>query len=36
MEVLSGSKIIALAITDPDAGSDVANLKCTAVKSSCG
>merc|ERR1719171_1198116 len=30
--VLKGEKIICLAITEPTAGSDVANLKCTAVK----
>jgi len=33
---LSGEKIICLAVTEPSAGSDVANLKCTAVKSACG
>jgi len=31
-EVLSAKKVICLAITEPTAGSDVANLKCTAVK----
>ncbi|WP_020410686.1 acyl-CoA dehydrogenase family protein [Hahella ganghwensis] len=31
-EVLSGEKIAALAITEPDGGSDVANLKTRAVK----
>ena len=33
---LTGEKIICLAVTEPSAGSDVANLKCTAVKSACG
>jgi len=33
---LAGEKFICLAITEPSAGSDVANLKCTAVKSPCG
>jgi alkylation response protein AidB-like acyl-CoA dehydrogenase len=36
MEVLRGEKRICLAITDPDAGSDVAGLTCTAKKSPCG
>ena len=35
-EVISGRKKICLAITDPDFGSDVANITCRAVKSSCG
>jgi alkylation response protein AidB-like acyl-CoA dehydrogenase len=35
-EVLSGKKKICLSITEPYAGSDVANVKATAVKSSCG
>jgi alkylation response protein AidB-like acyl-CoA dehydrogenase len=34
-EVLSGQKRICLAITEPFAGSDVANLKCTAKLSDC-
>ena len=34
--VLSGEKIICLAVTEPTAGSDVANLKTTAKKSECG
>jgi alkylation response protein AidB-like acyl-CoA dehydrogenase len=34
--VLSGEKIICLAVTEPTAGSDVANLKTTATKSNCG
>jgi len=33
---LRGEKVICLAITEPSAGSDVANLKTTAVKSECG
>jgi alkylation response protein AidB-like acyl-CoA dehydrogenase len=33
---LEGEKIIALAITEPYAGSDVANIRCSAVKSECG
>ena len=33
---LRGDKIICLAVTEPSAGSDVANLKCTAVKSADG
>lgn len=36
MACLKGEKRIVLAITDPDAGSDVAGLTCTAVKSPCG
>eukprot|EP00240_Pyramimonas_obovata_P002298 CAMPEP_0118924594 /NCGR_PEP_ID=MMETSP1169-20130426/2660_1 /TAXON_ID=36882 /ORGANISM="Pyramimonas obovata, Strain CCMP722" /LENGTH=522 /DNA_ID=CAMNT_0006865721 /DNA_START=158 /DNA_END=1726 /DNA_ORIENTATION=- len=35
-EVLQGKKRICLAITDPGAGSDVANINCTAVKTPCG
>ncbi|KAF4680313.1 hypothetical protein FOZ63_029589 [Perkinsus olseni] len=35
-ECLSGEKIICLAITEPTAGSDVANIRCSAKKSSCG
>jgi acyl-CoA dehydrogenase len=31
-EVISGKKIIALAITEPQAGSDVSNITTTAVK----
>merc|ERR1711924_566188 len=31
-DCLSGDKVICLAITEPTAGSDVANLKCTAEK----
>merc|ERR1719253_2144652 len=31
-ECLMGKKIICLAITEPTAGSDVANIKCTAKK----
>jgi len=31
-DVLSGKKIMALAVTEPYAGSDVAGLKCTAVR----
>jgi alkylation response protein AidB-like acyl-CoA dehydrogenase len=34
--VLSGEKIICLAVTEPTAGSDVASLKTTAKKSECG
>ncbi len=33
---MSGEKIICLAISDANAGSDVAGLTCTAEKSSCG
>ena len=33
---LQGRGIICLAITEPYAGSDVANIRCTAKKSSCG
>lgn len=35
-EVLSGDKRICLAISDPDAGSDVAGLTCVAKLSECG
>jgi alkylation response protein AidB-like acyl-CoA dehydrogenase len=35
-QCLSGEKIICLAVTEPSAGSDVANLKCTAKKSEDG
>eukprot|EP01065_Artemidia_motanka_P032723 TRINITY_DN39709_c0_g1_i1.p1 TRINITY_DN39709_c0_g1~~TRINITY_DN39709_c0_g1_i1.p1 ORF type:complete len:547 (+),score=192.94 TRINITY_DN39709_c0_g1_i1:81-1643(+) len=35
-EVVTGEKTIALAVSEPYAGSDVANLTCTAKKSSCG
>lgn len=35
-ECLSGEKVICLAISEPFAGSDVANIKCTAVKSADG
>lgn len=35
-ECLNGTKKICLAITEPFAGSDVANIKCTGVKSPCG
>jgi alkylation response protein AidB-like acyl-CoA dehydrogenase len=34
--VLSGDKIICLAITEPYTGSDVANIKCSAVLSENG
>jgi alkylation response protein AidB-like acyl-CoA dehydrogenase len=34
--VLDGTKFICLAITEPYAGSDVANIRCTARKSDCG
>jgi alkylation response protein AidB-like acyl-CoA dehydrogenase len=33
---LRGEKLICLAITEPWAGSDVANIQTTAVKSPCG
>eukprot|EP00756_Hemistasia_phaeocysticola_P026189 Hpha_TRINITY_DN16047_c1_g2::TRINITY_DN16047_c1_g2_i1::g.121120::m.121120 len=33
---LRGEKVCVLAITEPFAGSDVAGVKCTAVKSPCG
>jgi alkylation response protein AidB-like acyl-CoA dehydrogenase/predicted heme/steroid binding protein len=35
-EVATGEKTIALAVSEPYAGSDVANLTCTAKKSACG
>lgn len=35
-EVLTGKKRICLAISEPTAGSDVANIRTTAVKSPCG
>lgn len=35
-DCLTGEKVICLAITEPWAGSDVASLKTTAVKSECG
>lgn len=35
-QVLSGDKKICLAISEPDAGSDVAGVQCKAVKSECG
>lgn len=35
-ECLTGEKMISLAITEPTAGSDVANLKTTAEKTECG
>jgi len=35
-EVFSGEKIICLAITEPYAGSDVANIRCTAEKDPSG
>lgn len=35
-QCLNGEKLICLAITEPWAGSDVANLQTTAVKSPCG
>lgn len=35
-EVLNGDKVICLAITEPWAGSDVAHLRTSAVKSPCG
>ncbi len=34
--MLRGDKRICLAITDAGAGSDVANISCTATKSPCG
>jgi alkylation response protein AidB-like acyl-CoA dehydrogenase len=36
LECLSGKKRVVLAISDPDAGSDVAGLTCVAHKSDCG
>ncbi|KAI1421972.1 putative acyl-CoA dehydrogenase [Xylaria sp. FL1777] len=35
-DLLTGKKRCCIAITEPDAGSDVANITTTAVKSSCG
>ncbi|KAI0105336.1 putative acyl-CoA dehydrogenase [Nemania sp. FL0031] len=35
-ELLTGKKRSCIAITEPDAGSDVANITTTAVKSECG
>ncbi|KAI8628349.1 short-chain specific acyl-CoA dehydrogenase mitochondrial precursor [Xylariaceae sp. FL1651] len=35
-DLLTGKKRSCIAITEPDAGSDVANITTTAVKSSCG
>lgn len=35
-EILQGKKRMALAITEPDAGSDVANIQTTATRSSDG
>jgi acyl-CoA dehydrogenase len=35
-ELIQGEKRICIAITEPDAGSDVANVSTTAQKSSCG
>lgn len=35
-EILLGNKRICLAISEPFAGSDVAGMKCSAVKSECG
>lgn len=35
-ECCNGDKICVLAITEPFAGSDVANVRCTATKSPCG
>ena len=35
-EVLLGDKRIALAISGPEAGSDVASLACSATKTPCG
>ncbi|KAI1350083.1 putative acyl-CoA dehydrogenase [Xylaria sp. FL0043] len=35
-DLLTGRKRCCIAITEPDAGSDVANITTTAVKSSCG
>lgn len=34
-QVISGKKIIALAITEPQAGSDVSNITTTAVRDVC-
>ncbi|KAF9891531.1 hypothetical protein FE257_003998 [Aspergillus nanangensis] len=35
-DLIRGKKRICIAITEPDAGSDVTNISCTAVKSECG
>lgn len=35
-EIFSGEKRICLAITEPEAGSDVKNLSCDAKRSTCG
>jgi alkylation response protein AidB-like acyl-CoA dehydrogenase len=35
-DVITGKKIMSLAVTEPYAGSDVASLRTTAVKSACG
>jgi len=35
-EIFAGTKSVVLCITEPYVGSDVANLRCTAVKSKCG
>ncbi len=35
-EVISGKKKICLAISDANAGSDVAKITCTATKTKCG
>lgn len=35
-ELIRGDKRICIVITEPDAGSDVANISTTAVKSDCG
>lgn len=35
-DVITGRKIMSLAVTEPYAGSDVAGLTTTAVKSECG
>lgn len=35
-EIIRGEKRICIAITEPDAGSDVANISTTAKKSACG
>ena len=34
--VLSGDKVVCLAVTEPNAGSDVGRIQTTAVKSACG
>ena len=35
-DVLRGDKVVCLAVTEPHAGSDVGNIKTSAVKSDCG